>query len=87
MKPLKRISAWALIHVMPISRFAVRLFCRTERVKPCACLCSQKAKKLLKETDDKVYQISEQVGYDDFRYFCKVFKAKENISPSEYRNL
>ena len=35
----------------------------------------EKAKALLLETDLKTYDIAGLVGYDDFRYFCRLFKT------------
>lgn len=35
----------------------------------------EKAKKLLLETDLKTYDIAGLIGYEDFRYFCKLFKT------------
>ncbi len=43
------------------------------------------AQKLLEETDLKVYQISEQVGYSSIDYFYMKFKKYVGISPKEYR--
>jgi len=45
----------------------------------------RKAKKLLKCTNLKNYEVSEQIGYHDSRYFSQVFKKKVGVSPSEYR--
>lgn len=45
----------------------------------------QKVKELLKNTDDKVADISVQVGYENPRYFSKVFKQFTGLSPREYR--
>ncbi|MFC7373411.1 response regulator [Fictibacillus iocasae] len=43
------------------------------------------AKKLLIETDDKVFEISEKVGYKNPKQFARVFREIEGISPKEYR--
>lgn len=43
------------------------------------------AKSLLSETNDPVYVIGEKVGYDNYSYFCRVFKASTGISAIEYR--
>ncbi|QYR19382.1 response regulator [Paenibacillus sp. sptzw28] len=46
----------------------------------------KKAKKLLNETNLKIYEIAEQVGYNDFRHFAKMFKEQEGMTPAQYRN-
>ncbi len=46
----------------------------------------EKAKQLLKSTDKKMYQISKAVGYDNVKYFFRVFKSKEKITPEQYRS-
>lgn len=43
------------------------------------------AKKLLRETQIPVIEISRQVGYQSPQYFSRVFKKKEGIPPIEYR--
>ncbi|MBQ3487013.1 MAG: response regulator [Clostridia bacterium] len=40
---------------------------------------------LLRETQQPIAQIGEQVGYPDYFYFNKVFKKVRGISPSVYR--
>lgn len=45
----------------------------------------EKAKRLLRTTTDKVYEIGFSVGYGDYRHFTKVFKQAEGVSPVEYR--
>ena len=45
------------------------------------------AKRLLKGTDKKIYEIAQDVGYADPKYFNRVFKEEEGISPGDYRNL
>ena len=43
------------------------------------------AKKLLKETDMPVYEISERIGFENYTYFCKLFKQKEGKTATAYR--
>lgn len=43
------------------------------------------AKKLLETTDEKTYEISEKVGYSDYKYFSSVFKKLTGISPAQYK--
>ena len=45
----------------------------------------QKAKELLMNDRLSIQEIAEEVGYNDYFYFTKVFKRTENISPSKYR--
>jgi two-component system response regulator YesN len=45
----------------------------------------ENAKRLLLETDLKVYQVSEQVGYSNIDYFYSKFKKYVNISPKEFK--
>lgn len=44
-----------------------------------------KAKEMLRSTYMKNYEVAEQVGYRDSRYFSQIFKKKVGLSPSEYR--
>ncbi|KKK38833.1 AraC family transcriptional regulator [Mesobacillus campisalis] len=45
----------------------------------------KKAKSLLKNSQLKVFEIANMVGYQDDKYFRKVFKKVEGITPNEYR--
>ncbi len=45
------------------------------------------AKRMLRTTNKKVYEIAGAVGYRDVAHFTKVFKKNFGISPSEYRNI
>jgi AraC-like DNA-binding protein len=45
----------------------------------------EEAKRMLAETNLKVYQICERVGYIDHAYFSSLFRTKVGISPYEYR--
>ncbi len=46
----------------------------------------KKAKHLLKTTYLKIFEIAKEVGYQDQRYFCQVFKKKVGMTAAEYRN-
>ena len=43
------------------------------------------AKRLLKGSDKKIYEIANEVGYNDPKYFNRVFKEEAGVSPGEYR--
>ncbi len=45
----------------------------------------REAKKLLEQTDEKIVEIAQKVGYDNEKHFMKIFKATCGVSPSEYR--
>lgn len=45
------------------------------------------AKRLLKESDQKINQIARSVGYGDFSYFIQIFKKKTGVTPSDYRAM
>ncbi len=44
-------------------------------------------KELLEKTDKKVYEIANNVGYKDPKYFIRVFKKEFGMTPDEYRRL
>ena len=44
----------------------------------------RKAKQLLRKPDAVVYQVSEAVGFHDYKYFTKVFKRICGCAPGEY---
>lgn len=44
-----------------------------------------RAKVLLGRSDMKIYEISEEVGYQDVEYFSRVFKKETGESPRAYR--
>jgi len=46
----------------------------------------EKAKSLLKQTNYKIHEVGERVGYENPRYFTLVFKKYAKQSPVEYRN-
>ncbi|MBW4082643.1 AraC family transcriptional regulator [Paenibacillus sp. S150] len=45
----------------------------------------RRAKQLIEETDGKINEIAEQVGYQA-SYFNRIFKKSEGITPSRYRD-
>ncbi|MGM9605255.1 MAG: helix-turn-helix domain-containing protein [Faecousia sp.] len=45
----------------------------------------ERAKKLLLSTALSIGEISEQLGFGDYRVFTKVFKKAEGVTPSQYR--
>ncbi|MDO4274047.1 MAG: response regulator [Eubacteriales bacterium] len=45
----------------------------------------EKAKELLAASDKKMYQISKSVGYDNVKYFFRIFKKKTGLTPEQYR--
>ncbi len=45
----------------------------------------EKAKYLLTETNLPVYTICEEIGINNYTYFCRLFKKITNKTPTEYR--
>ncbi|GGG04168.1 response regulator [Paenibacillus abyssi] len=45
----------------------------------------QKAKELLADTALKIYEVAEQSGFNDVKYFSKLFKKISGLSPVDYR--
>lgn len=46
----------------------------------------EKAKQMLSETDKKIYQIAKAAGYDNVKYFFRIFKKYEHMTPEQYRH-
>jgi two-component system response regulator YesN len=46
----------------------------------------QEAKKIMAEKNMKIYEIANELGFDNAFYFSKVFKKIEGCSPREYMN-
>ncbi|MGN7761382.1 response regulator transcription factor [Paenibacillus sp. 22594] len=47
----------------------------------------QEAKRLLRQSDLRMYEIAGKVGFQNADYFVTQFEKLEQISPSEYRNM
>ena len=45
----------------------------------------EQAKRLLAETEEPVYWVAEQIGIDNYTYFCRLFKEKTGVTPMQYR--
>ena len=45
----------------------------------------KEAKRLLEETEMRVIEISQRVGYENEKHFMKIFKSQCGVSPTEYR--
>ena len=59
--------------------------CQTTLTNHINSLRMEKACHLLRETDAKISQIAEKVGFVHTSYFCTVFKRVVGISPTDYR--
>lgn len=59
---------------MPLSKYIMKL-----RIEQAKCW--------LNETDESIYSISLMLGYQDEKYFSKLFKKVVGMTPFEYRNL
>lgn len=45
------------------------------------------AKSILVESEERVFEIAEKVGYREYKYFCSIFKTYTGITPTQYRKL
>lgn len=46
----------------------------------------EEAKKLLVNTNKKTYQVAQLVGYENVKYFFRIFKKMEGVTPEQYRS-
>ena len=46
-----------------------------------------RARKLLEETDLKIYEVCAMVGYSDTNHFNKVFERRVGVKPGEYKKM
>lgn len=72
------------------SQHLCRLFRQTLNCRPMEYITKRKiqaAKMLLAETQKTVDQITEETGFCDSSYFCKIFKRFESITPSQFRSI
>ena len=45
----------------------------------------KEARRLLKETNLAVHEIADKVGFNDYNYFCRVFKKEVGMPAKQYR--
>ena len=45
----------------------------------------KKARAMLQETDFRIYEIARKTGYEDVKYFNRVFKKENGITPMQFR--
>ncbi len=62
--------------IKAVSNMSVNEFVKSLRLK--------KATQLLSQTDMTVYQVSYEVGYNDWKYFSREFKKQFGVSPGKY---
>ena len=43
--------------------------------------------KILANTNAKLFEVAQLVGYSDIKFFTKVFKKKMNMTPGKYRKM
>ena len=70
------------------SAYLTRKFTQKHGIAPKEYILEKRmtlAKKLLRETDASIMEISGSVGYADQLYFSRIFKKKEGLSPLLYR--
>ncbi|MEG2679021.1 MAG: helix-turn-helix domain-containing protein, partial [Oscillospiraceae bacterium] len=46
----------------------------------------EQAKLKLSQSDDTIYSIARQVGYNSERYFVTIFKKMTDLTPTQFRN-
>ncbi len=66
-----------------------RLFRESEQRTPIEMLCDirmENARRLLCDRRKKIGEVAALCGFSDFAYFCKVFRQKNGMSPSAWRN-
>lgn len=47
----------------------------------------KESRRLLKETDLAIHEIAGQVGFNDYNYFCRIFKKEVGMPARQYRRL
>ena len=45
----------------------------------------KEARRLLKETNLAVHEIADKIGFNDYNYFCRVFKKEVGMPAKQYR--
>lgn len=81
---LQGIAETLSIHPVWLSQLFKRE-CGVNFVDYLADIRIERAKRLLRESEMKVYEIVHAVGYQDLQHFGQIFKKKTGLSPKEFR--
>ena len=46
----------------------------------------KRAKELLRDSNLKIYEVSQEVGFENPHYFSRIFKRHTGMTPYEYRS-
>jgi two-component system response regulator YesN len=46
-----------------------------------------KARRLLADTEHKIVEVADMVGYESYKSFTRAFRDAMNMQPTEYRQL
>lgn len=82
---LKEVADHLGIHPNYLSNLFSRL-CNESFLKYVCKIRISKAKELMQNPQLKVYEIAELVGYSDYRWFSKLFKQYEALTPQQYKS-
>ncbi|MCD8151455.1 MAG: AraC family transcriptional regulator [Clostridiales bacterium] len=75
-------------HVMVSKSTALNLFRKYLHTTPIDYLISYRLKQaalLLSKTEKKIYTISCETGFNNVDYFCRLFKNRYHLTPTQYR--
>lgn len=75
-----------VVHLNP--QYMVRLFKKQEGISILEYITDERislASVLLRETEDTIYQVADQVGYANYSYFSRVYKKMTGKTPQEYK--
>ncbi len=75
-------------HAMVSKSTALNLFRKYLHTTPIDYLISYRLKQaalLLSKTEKKVYTISSETGFNNVDYFCRLFKKRYHLTPTQYR--
>lgn len=75
-------------HAIISKSTALNLFRKYLHITPVNYLINYRLKKaviLLSNTDEKINAISDETGFNNVDYFCRTFKKRYHLTPSEYR--
>lgn len=76
------------LHIDP--SHLTRVFKSSVGISPKQYMLNKKldyAKTLLTETSASIFDVAQSIGYTDQLYFSRIFKNKEGLSPSKFRNI